>query len=145
MLNIWTEKSGYTFGTIQERSIVNLALPISYYDPTVTFTVISGSIPPGLRIVNSSIQGTPFEVARVTTFTFCIRATDNGETADRTFVITVEGADAPEILNAEGTLPIGANNAFFILDSSVIDFQIDAIDYDTTTGQTLKYFISSGD
>ena len=145
MLNIWTEKSGYTFGTIQERSIVNLALPISYYDPTVTFTVISGSIPPGLRIVNSSIQGTPFEVARVTTFTFCIRATDNGEKADRTFVITVEGADAPEILNAEGTLPVGTNNSFFILDSSVVDFQIDAIDYDTATGQTLKYFISSGD
>lgn len=145
MLNIWTEKSGYTFGTIQERSIVNLALPISYYGPTVRFTVISGSIPPGLQIVNSSIQGTPYEVARVTTFTFCIRATDVGATADRTFTITVDGADAPEILNAEGTLPIGANNAFFILDSSVVDFQIDAIDYDTATGQTLKYFISSGD
>jgi hypothetical protein len=145
MLNIWTEKSGFNFGTIQERSIVNLALPISYYDPTVTFTLISGSIPPGLRIVNSSIQGTPYEVARATIFTFCIRATDNGEKADRTFKITVEGADAPEILNDEGTLPVGTNNSFFILDSSVVDFQIDAIDYDTATGQTLKYFISSGD
>lgn len=145
MLNIWTEKSGYTFGNIQEGTIANIALPVSYYDPTVTFTVISGSLPPGLRIVNSSIQGSAYEVARVTTFTFCIRATDAGESADRTFKITVEGADAPLILNNEGSLPVGANSSFFILDSSVIDFQIDAIDYDTAAGQTLKYFISSGD
>ena len=145
MLNIWTEKSGFTFGTIQERTIVNLTLPLSYYDPTVTFAVISGQLPPGLRIVNSTIQGTAYEVARETIFTFCIRATDNGETSDRTFTIEVSGADEPQILNIEGALPVGANNAYFILDSSVVDFQIDAIDYDTATGQTLKYFISSGD
>ena len=145
MLNIWTEKSGFTFGTIQERTIVNLALPVSYYDPTVTFAVISGALPPGLRIVNSSIQGTAYEVARVTTFTFCIRAIDNGNTADRTFIIVVDGADIPVLLNEEGALPVGTNNSYFILDSSVIDFQIDAIDYDTAAGQTLKYFISSGD
>ena len=145
MLNIWTEKSGYTFGTIQEGTIVNLALPISYYDPSVSFTVISGSLPPGLRIVSSSIQGTAYEVSRATTFTFCIRATDNGERSDRTFTINVEGADNPDLLNDEGSLPVGSNNAFFILDSSVVDFQIDAIDYDTAAGQTLQFFISSGD
>jgi hypothetical protein len=145
MLNIWTEKSGFTFGTIQERTIVNLTLPLSYYDPTVIFAVISGQLPPGLRIVNSTIQGTAYEVARTTIFTFCIRATDNGETSDRTFTIEVSGADEPQILNSEGALPVGTNNAYFILDSSVVDFQIDAIDYDTATGQTLKYFISSGD
>lgn len=148
-LTIWTEKSGYSFGTIAERSIVNQPLPVSYsetFDDSslVTFQVISGQLPPGLRIDHDTIVGTPFEVPRTTEFKFVIRASYNGQIADRTFKFIVEGADIPTWLTAEGGLAIGSNDAYYILDSSYVDFQLEAIDNDTAAGQTLKYFIASG-
>ena len=150
MLNIWTKKSGYTFGTIQEGSIVDLELPVTYDfilpdSSSATFSVISGSLPAGLRLVNDHIVGTPYEVPRTTEFTFCIRASYNTDIADRTFKITIEGADVPIFTTTEGILPVGPNNTYFILDSSFVDFQINVTDNDTAAGQTLKYFIASGD
>ena len=150
MLNIWTKKSGYTFGTIQEGSIVDLELPVTYDfitpdSSSATFSVISGSLPAGLRLVNDHIVGTPYEVPRTTEFTFCIRASYNTDIADRTFKITIEGADVPVFTTTEGILPVGPNNTFFILDSSFVDFQISVTDNDTAAGQTLRYFIASGD
>jgi len=143
MLNIWTEKSGYTFGTIQEGAIINLPLPTNNNAPQ--FKVISGQLPTGLRIVNSNIVGTAFEVPRTTEFNFCIRATLSNQISDRTFKITVEGADVPVFNTNEGSLPVGTNSLYFVLDSSFVNFQISVTDTDTTAGQVLKYFISSGD
>ena len=149
-LTIWTERSGYTFGTIQERSIVNLPLPVTYdnlfNDSTnVTFNVIAGQLPPGLRIVEDSIVGTPFEVPRLTEFKFVIRATYDGQLADRTFLITIDGADQPAWQTPSGSLSVGPNDVYYILDNSYIDFQLTALDNDTATGQQLKYFIASKD
>ena len=143
MLNIWTERSGYTFGTIQEGAIINIPLPTNNNSPQ--FKVISGQLPTGLRIVNSNIVGTPFEVPRTTEYSFCIRATLNNEISDRTFKITVEGADIPVFNTDAGALPVGTNNLYFVLDSSFVNFQISVTDTDTTAGQVLKYFISSND
>jgi hypothetical protein len=141
-LSIWTERSGYRFNTIQERSIVNQPLPVST-STGITFSVISGKLPPGLRIVGAAIQGTPFEVPRSTDFEFVIRASDSTQIADRTFFCTVEGADQPVWQTAEGSLPVGPNNVYYILDSSYIDFQLQAVDTDTAAGQSLQYFIAS--
>ena len=150
MLNIWTQKSGFSLATIQESTTQSIALPVTYTEnfsdsSAVSYKVISGQLPPGLRISGDRIVGSAFEVPRITEFNFCIRATYNSEISDRTFKITVEGSDDPEFLTEEGLLPVGSNNAYFILDSSFIDFQIEALDFDTAAGQTLKYFISSGD
>jgi hypothetical protein len=150
MLNIWTQKSGYSFGTISESTAQSIPLPVSYDSivqdsSSVTFKVISGSLPTGLRLVGDHIVGSAFEVPRITEFKFCIRASYNNEISDRTFTITIDGLDEPEFLTEEGLLPVGSNRAYFVLDSSFIDFQIDVIDLDTAAGQTLKYFISSGD
>lgn len=149
MLNIWSVPSGYSYGVIQERSIVNLGLPVTYVnnfnDSTNTsFVVISGSLPPGLRIEEDRIVGTPFEVPRTTDFKFVVRANYNSEIADRTLNITVAGSDDPVWLTAAGRLPIGTNDAYFILDNSYIDFQLSVTDTDTAAGQELKYFIPSG-
>jgi hypothetical protein len=150
MLQIWTANSGTSLGTIQERTSTTISLPVSFSNTfndssALTYTVISGALPPGLRLNNDKIVGSAFEVPRTTDFTFCIRASYDNDIADRTFKITVEGADEPVFVTQEGTLPIGTSQAYFILDSSLVDFQIDAIDTDTAAGQTLKYFISSGD
>jgi len=123
-----------------------LLLPIQL-DVTdgAALTVISGDLPPGLRIIDYTIQGTPLEVARETEFSFVIRATLNGEIDDRTFRISVSGADKPIWETAAGRLPIGNNDTFYILDSSPVDFQLIASDTDTAAGEQLEYFIASGD
>ena len=149
-LEIWTEESDFSFGTIAERTPLDFQLPITYEDgfddsTTLSFTVISGSLPPGLRIESDRIKGTPFEVARETEFKFCIRARLGNLFADRTYKMTITGQDAPTWQTNEGLLPVGQNSAYFILDNSFVDFQLEAIDFDTTAGQRLNYFISSGD
>lgn len=125
---------------------VNLSIPLPVQNSTgVTFTVISGSLPPGLLLEGTSIIGSAFEVPRLTHFQFCIRASKNGEISDRTFFISIEGEDKPEFITNEGLLSLGDDNEFFIPDSSYVDFQIEAIDNDTTTGQKLSYFIAKDD
>ena len=142
-LTVWTQVSGYSFGTFRERVTLNLELPSTRLDSSISYTVISGSLPPGLRIANGHIVGTPYEVARATTFTFCIRAGEDGVGfSDRTFNITIEGADAPTFITAAGDLPIGDHQQYFVLDQTFIDFQIEAIDFDTGAGQHLSYFIA---
>ena len=121
-------------------------LPIELeVDANATLEVISGSLPPGLQIKEKTIQGTPLEVARDTEFKFVIRASLNGEIDDRTFKINVSGADKPIWETSAGALPVGNNDTFYILDSAPIDFQLIANDDDLATGQTLEYFIASGD
>ena len=146
MLNTWTQFSGYSFGTISERVklVPAINLPVSGSN-AVTYSVISGGLPGGLRIEGNKIVGTPYEVPRVTEYTFCIRQTDGTNISDRTYKITVEGADAPEFSTPEGDLDIGENHQFFVMDSSYVDYQIQAFDADLATGQTLSYFIASGD
>lgn len=145
-LDIWTQPTGYSFGVFEERRGVNISLPIS--DPeerNIRYKLISGNLPRGLRLEGATILGTPFEVPRVTTYTFVIRAEYLTEFSDRTFSITIDGEDEPQWLTNEGLLPIGTNKAFYVIDSSFIDFNLQAIDTDTAAGQTLTYFISSGD
>lgn len=139
------EDTGTVAQTIlNERTTVNIPLPVNATSG-ITFKVISGSLPRGLRISGASILGTPFEVARRTTYKFVIRATNGIEISDRTFLITIDGADEPTWLTQSGPLPVGANNAYYIIDSSFIDFQLSAIDNDTAAGQDLNYFIASGE
>ena len=112
---------------------------------TDVITVISGSLPDGMRLLDNKIVGTPFEVARDTDYEFVLRAKNNDGTRDRTFKIQVQGADNPVWTTNTGKLPLGPNNSFYILDSSIVDFQLSAIDADLPTGQSLEYFISDGD
>ena len=142
-LNIWTERSGYSFGTIQERTSINQQLPVVV--SSATYSIISGKLPPGLRIDGDAIIGSAFEVPRTTEFKFVVRASYNNEISDRTFTINVEGADQPIWQTAAGSLPVGPNNVYYILDSSYIDFQLLATDPDTAAGQSLKYFIASNE
>ena len=123
-----------------ERRQLELSLPVNS-TPGVTYSVISGKLPPGLRLDNGSIVGSPFEVPRITDFTFCIRASKAGQISDRTFTITVEGEDVPEFITPEGLLSLGDPGELFVIDSTYVDYQIEALDADTATGQRLSYFI----
>jgi ribosomal protein L23 len=143
-LNVWNKPSGYSFGVFQERSNLNIPLPV---DPLfdVTYSVISGKLPNGVRLVNGTIIGSPDEVLAETVYSFCIRARRNDDLADRTFTITIQGEDVPVFLTPAGPLAVGDNNQYFIIDNSVVDYQISAVDSDTVAGVKLSYFISSKD
>jgi len=141
MHDLWTVQTGYNLGTYQEKVPVTINLPISGAD---TISSIAGTIPPGLRLEGETLKGTPFQVSRSTQFEFCLRATHQSRIQDRTFTVAIQGADAPNWVTPAGTLDIGENDQLFILDSSYVDYQLEAIDADLSANTTLEYYIPEG-
>jgi len=143
----WTQKSGTTLVTTNEEETITVGLPLAVgIDPTIE--LIAGTLPPGLRIYQKNIIGTPIQVERITTFTFVLRATLNNVIEDRTYKIIINGADDPLWKTAEGRLPIGnspVNNRYFILDNEIIDFQLVATDVDLPADKSLEFWIDKGD
>ena len=111
------------------------------YPGNISVSLLSGKLPSGLGISGTKIVGTPYEVARNTTTRFVLRASNINGISDRTFSITVEGPDAPYWSTPEGLLPIGENNAFYVLDNSIVDFNLYAVDLDLAARQRLTYYI----
>lgn len=129
---------------IREQTTFTRQLPIQN-DSGVTYSIISGNLPLGLTLQGNTISGTAREVADYTTFTFCIRASKNGEISDRTFKLAIDGPDNPNFVTATGLLNIGIHQQLFALDRTYVEYQLEAFDLDTSTGQKLTYFIASGD
>lgn len=144
MLPIWTVSNNHTLAQLEENITVSIPLPLMSTEG-ITTKIISGALPNGLRLENNQILGTPAEVDRVITSTVVIRATTDQGIADRTFLISVEGPDDPQWITAEGRLPIGPNGVFFILDNSLIDFQLLANDPDLPAGDTLQFRLTGGE
>ena len=148
-LNVWTQSSGYSLGTLTERVKSSVNLPVT--QTGVTYSLIAGKLPAGLHLEQETqltparIAGVPYEVPTVVESTFVIRATKNSEIADRTFKLSIEGADTPIFVTQAGQLDIGNAHQYYTLDSSFIDFQIEAYDEDLSTGQKLTYFIADGE
>jgi len=140
---LWTARSGTQLAILEERITTSVTLPL--VDPATPITVIGGELPKGLRLNNGQLIGTPFEVPRDTIYRFVLRANDGTTIEDRTYNIQVRGPDAPEWITPEGLLPVGNNDVYYILDSAPVDFQLLARDTDTTSGQTLKYYIGNKD
>jgi hypothetical protein len=146
----WITPAG-KIATIVER--VSVDMPLEATSPTgpITFTVIAGKLPRGLRIdrtidydgltSTAHIKGSPVEVRTFTTSRFVVRADDGIDIEDRTFSISVDGYDIPEWITREGYLNVGPENAFFILDNAYVNFQLEATDPDLTAGDKLEFFI----
>jgi hypothetical protein len=107
--------------------------------------VISGELPPGLILQGNTIIGSPYITQGTPTYNFCIRASNGTDFADRTFTIQVDGANPPEFVTPEGKLAIGPAHQLYALDSSYVDYQLEAFDLNVVLGQNLKFFIASGD
>lgn len=138
---LWTVNTGHLIGTYQESLTQTIPLPV---DSTVdSITLISGKLPGGLRIEGTDLTGTPFEVSQETTFTFVLRAQKSRRKEDITLKLILQGEDNPVWLTAEGDLPLGPNNRFYILDSSPVDFQLRVIDPDLPAGDNLEYYIDN--
>jgi len=143
--SLWTIGSGQRLTTLIERRLVDIGLPLANNITGITTKLISGELPTGLRFEGNKIVGTVYEVSYNKLFTAVIRASKNEQFEDRTIEIAVSGPDAPTWSTTAGLLPVGPNNTFYILDSEVVDFQLEAADTDVIAGDTLSYFIADGD
>lgn len=88
---VWSTGAGNiaTWGSGAARSVT-----VTATDPdsnTIAYSVLSGSLPAGASLGsgNGVISGTITAITSQTTYTFTIRATANGQTADRSFNIIV--------------------------------------------------------
>lgn len=137
----WITPAG-NLGLVTERVILNIPLEAtSDTSNVITYTLISGSLPRGLRLTNGVINGSPTEVRKYTESRFVIRASDTVSIKDRTFSLSVDGADLPEWITPEGFLNVGPGEAYFVLDNAYVDFQLQATDTDMSIGEVLEYYI----
>lgn len=142
MALLWTQSSNTSLGVYEENVTTEITLPVK---EDSVISIVSGKLPPGLRLSSNLIVGTPREVSRITNFRVVLRATQQDKLEDRTFNISITGPDEPTWITPPGDLPVGNNDTFYILDSSPIEFQLMAEDDDLAAGQTLDFFMKDGD
>lgn len=136
----WITPSG-DLGTLIERNQIEIPIQAQTTTGNISYTVIAGSLPVGLRLDNNIIKGSPGEVRKFTTKKFVVRADNGTEKRDRTFSLSIDGGDSPEYITPQGFLNVGPGDAYFVLDNSKVDFQISATDPDLVAGENLEFFI----
>jgi len=136
----WITPAG-SLGIITERVIIDIPLTATTDQLAVTYTLIAGALPRGLRLTNGRVTGSPVEVRKFTESRFVVRANDGVDIEDRTFGLSVDGEDIPSWVTREGFLNVGAGESYFVLDNARVDFQLSATDTDLTAGDVLEYFL----
>lgn len=132
---VWNTTSGNLAGVaaIVEMTPVQLSASAILPATTISYSIISGTLPPGLSMTTSGlISGTPDAVFENVTYTFVIRATDNlGHIRDRSFNIVVSGVDAPSFTTPNGKI-------LTITDSTWVEYQVDYTIPITNTPSTVR-------
>lgn len=116
---VWNTPAGL-IGNIQSTQPFNFQLSANTQNIVSTYSIISGSLPPGLSLagvttpsaVQGLIYGTPTGVNHETTSTFTVRIQSGQTIADRTFSIMVFGAQP-----VDPALAGQAANTFIDLDT----------------------------
>lgn len=138
---VWTTPAGF-LGTLTERSLMTAYVQAS--GQSVTYSVISGSLPGGLRLNSTTglIAGSPSSVSQTRNFSFAIRATSGSDIADRTFNFDVSGTSSPLWLTPAGALPVGLNGEYYSINKEPVNYTVRAETDILMPGNTLKYFIA---
>jgi Putative Ig domain len=108
---IWNTPSGsigsYPSGNPLKPVVFPLSASAVLPAVTVTYQIISGSLPDGLTMtVNGLISGVPTAIVATTTYTFVVRATDNLQNIrDNTFTISISGISHPRFTTTPGPIP----------------------------------------
>lgn len=104
---IWNTPQG-SIGSYPAQVAVSIQLSASAVSPatTVTYLLLSGSLPTGLSLSTSGlITGSPGSVSSDTTYTFAVRVTDNeGNIKDRTFSLLISGVSSPTFITPSGEI-----------------------------------------
>lgn len=136
----WVTPTG-RLGIVTERIPLTIPLTATSNVGNVTFSVIAGGLPRGLKLLNGVIKGSPTEVRKYTTSRFVVRADDGNDISDRTFSIDVDGSDPPSWVTKEGFLNVGQGQNFFVLDNAYVDYQLESYDADTIAGDVVEYYL----
>jgi len=146
-LNIWTQPSGFNLGTFYGEVSIDLPLPIDETVEDVTFELISGSLPSGVFLLNDNgwkLYGAPFVIKNKLNYSFCIRAKKGTQLSDRTFYLNLIERNLPVFITPSGDLAAGVHQQFYVLDSTYVNYQLDAVDLNPSA-EGLKFFIASED
>lgn len=131
-----------SLGILTERIPIQIPLQATTdLSTTVAYSLIAGSLPRGLNLINGEIKGSPVEVKVYTESRFVVRASDGTDIEDRTFKLAVDGSDRPIWLTQEGFLNVGEAEAYFVLDNAPVNFQLEARDPDLIAGGTLEFYL----
>jgi hypothetical protein len=136
----WITPAG-SLGLLTERVLINIPISATSNIGTVTYSIIAGNLPRGLRLTGNAIKGSPVEVKRYTESRFVIRASDGTDIEDRTFSLAVDGSDVPQWVTEAGFLNVGPAKAYFVLDNAQVNFQLEAYDSDAIVGDVLEYYL----
>lgn len=149
MAIVWKTPAG-NLGTIPDEEYYQLDLDaIDTTGDEVTYKVISGSLPSGLRVDQNGqilgvpnaglVEGVPTAVNRVTTSTFTVRASNAaGALTDRTFNLTVAGVSVLQIEPKNVELGEFYDGGLFHDDLHAGYYQLNAINFVTTNSLTWK-------
>lgn len=136
----WITPAG-NLGIVVERITLDITLVATSTVGPITYSLIAGSLPRGLKLQGSAIKGSPTEVRQYTEKRFVIRADDGSDIEDRTFSLSVDGYDIPTWITNEGFLKVGENNSYFVLDNAYVNLQLEADDTDLNAGDVLEYYL----
>ena len=141
---VWITSAGF-LGTLTERRPVSLYVQAT--GTNVTYSIVSGALPTGLRLLSSSglIVGTPVAVPQDRTSQFVVRASSTTDLVDRTFSLIVDGPDEPLWLTPAGPLSVGLNGEYYGINKEYVDYTIRAETDVLADNNTIKYFIADND
>jgi hypothetical protein len=120
---------------------------VSALSNTVTYNVVTGSLPVGLYLNSSTgqILGTPNSVSLNKNSTFAIRASNASGVNDRSFSFTVTGPSEPVWVTAAGDLPVGLNGEYYAINKEWVDYTLRADTDILQPGKSLNYYIADRD
>ncbi len=141
----WQTESG-SLGTFVQGENVQIQLSATN---TSLIELISGSLPPGLKIdgENQTIFGIPLDKGIDLTYEFVLRASNttglNGAKViqDRTFRINIDSNLISRILNPEGILRLGNKNDSYVLNNSTVSYQFVYSSTAVPFGQKIIFYI----
>jgi len=138
---IWGTPAGF-LGTLTER--VTTSIPLIATGTNLTYSLIAGNLPTGLRLNTSNgvIIGTPVSVPAEVSSTFVIRAENSKGINDRTFGLDVIGPSVPVWATVQGPLPVGPNGENFTFNLEYVDITLRAQTDVIASGNSLKYYIA---
>lgn len=139
----WITPAGFLFTATELNTTTS---SVSASGAGVSYSLISGSLPQGLRLSSTgTITGIPDAVIKTERSKFVVRAKNSTSAVDRTFSIDVSGKTDPTWSTTAGYIPAGYFGRKFLTNLEHVDFQFSATSTQSPVGTKLRYYIADGE
>lgn len=142
---VWITPAGPLFSAYEGNTVLESIRTNSEY---TNYTLISGSLPPGLRLSTSVlgglglITGVPEPTLNVSRYEFVVRARTNTGVSDRTFSIDILGPDQPGwVTSTGGNQYLNINGKDYVFTGEWVDFQLKANPTEAPSTAKIRYYI----